>query len=161
MKCFLILLITTMIFASCGKELSLENAQPPEPVKETSRKYQLKAFYSDIPIDFIEHDEETRSETDLWTYVHVYLKDDINEFYTDSTLVQIYQNEIKMPGNSAAVLQEYYLIGTDSEGAYMKFLGPDYEPLLYRLQEINDEYFIIYVKWRNGSTVYSRFERIR
>lgn len=161
MKCFLILLITTMIFASCGKELSLENAQPPEPVKETSRKYQLKAFYSDIPIDFIEHDEEIRSETDLWTYVHVYLKDDINEFYTDSTLVQIYQNEIKMPGNSNAVLQEYYSIGTDSDGPYMKFLGPDYEPLLYRLQEMNDDYFIIYVRWNQGSTVYSRFERIR
>lgn len=164
MKCSLILLITTLFFAGCGKELSLENSKPADlvvSVEEISRKYQLKAFYSDIPIDFIENDEEIRSETDLWVYVKDYIKDDINEFYNDSTLVQIYQNDIKIPGNSAAVLQKYYFIGTDSDGWYMKFLSPEYETLRYRLQEINEDYFIIYLSWKHGSKIYSRFERLR
>jgi hypothetical protein len=134
---------------------------PEEPSKEISRKYQLRGFYSDIPIDFNEHDDTIKSETDLWSYVNDYIKDDVDELFTDSTLVRVYQNDIKMPGNDEPIFDKYYFIGNDAEGPYMKFLGPDYEQLKYRLQEINDDYFIIYLKWKHGSTVYSRFERIR
>jgi hypothetical protein len=159
MKYSLVLLTACLIFASCKKEFSLENYQPAQPVKEV-RNYQLRAFYSDIPIDFIEYDNEVRSETDLWVYVKDYLKDDINEFHMDSTLVLIHQNDVKIPGNDEAVLTKSYIIGNDSEGMYMQFLGPEYEPLRYRLLEMNENYFIVYVKWRQGSTVYSRFERV-
>ena len=69
-------------------------------------------------------------------------------------------NDLKMPGKDEATLDKYYLVGTDSEGQYMSFIGPDYEPLKYRLQVMTDDYFIIYVKWRHGATIYSRFERI-
>jgi hypothetical protein len=160
MKYSLMLIITTMMLSGCQKELSLENGTPAVPEKET-RKYQLRAFYSDKPIDFDESDNVVKSETDLWEYVNDYLKDDVDEFAMDSTEVLVYQNEKKIPGNDAPVLSKSYFIGTDAEGMYMKFLGPQYEPLRYRLQEMNDEYFIIYIKWRHGSTVFSRFERIR
>jgi hypothetical protein len=40
-------------------------------------------------------------------------------------------------------------------------MGPEYELLHYRLLEFNDDYFIIYLKWRHGSTIYSRFDRVR
>lgn len=160
MRYSLTLLAICVIFASCSKELSLENGKPTEPLKEISRKYQLRAFYSDIPIDFIENDDEIRSETDLWRYVNEYIKDDVNEFMNDTTEVLIYQNDIKIPGNDDPVLHKYYYIGTDSEGMYMKFLGPEYEQLRYRLLEMNDDYFIIYLKWKHGSTIYSRFERV-
>jgi hypothetical protein len=158
MKYSLLLLVAVVAFASCQKELSFENTSTP--TKEISRKYQLKDFYSDIPIDFIEYDDTVKSETGLWSYVNDYIKDDVNEFFTDSTLVRIFQNEIKMPGNDEAVLDKYYFIGTDEDGQYMKFLGPNYEALKYRLQVINEDYFIIYLSWKHGSTVYSRFERI-
>ncbi len=167
MKYSLILFIATTLFAGCSKELSLENGKPADPVgpvepaKEISRKYQLKAFYSDIPIDFVETDDVIKSETDLWSYVKEYIKDDINELFNDSTLLRIYQNEIKIPGNDAPVLEKYYRIGTDAEGKYMKYMGPEYELLHYRLLEFNDDYFIIYLKWRHGSTIYSRFDRVR
>jgi hypothetical protein len=159
-----------MFFAACKKELSLENAQnenpvppppppPPPPVKQT-HKYQLKAFYSDIPIDFDETDDIVKSETDLWAYVYDYVKDDVNEFTDDSKELLIYQGEIKYPGNDSTVLQRTYFIGNDEEGQYMRFLSPEYEALRYRLLEIDDEHFIIYLKWKHGSTVYSRFERV-
>ena len=160
MKYSLLLLVIVLAFAGCQKELSFEKV-PVEPTKETSRKYQLRDFYSDIPIDFIEYDDTVKSETELWSYVNDYIKDDIDEFFTDSTLVRVYQNEIKKPGNDEPVFDMYYSIGTDSEGQYMNFIGPNYEPLKYRLQVINEDYFIIYVKWSQGATVYSRFERIR
>ena len=60
MKYSLIVLLSLLIFASCEKELSLENGKPTDPVipeKEVSRKYQLKEFYSDTPIDFDETDD--------------------------------------------------------------------------------------------------------
>jgi hypothetical protein len=159
-----VIFIVSMIFGSCAKELSLENGKPAEPIlpeKEISRKYQLRAFYSDIPIDFVENDDEIKSETNLWPYVYDYIRDDINEFFNDSTLVLIHQNDIRIPGIDDNVLEKYYSIGTDSEGAYMKFLGPEYETLRYRLQEINEDYFIIFLKWKHGATIYSRFERVR
>jgi hypothetical protein len=162
MKYSLTLLIIVLAFTACQKELSFENTGTPvEPTKEISRKYQLKDFYSDIPVDFDEQDDTVKSETGLWAYVKEYIKDDIDEFFTDSTLVRVFQNDIKMPGNEEAVFDKFFLIGTDSEGQYMNFIGPDYEPLKYRLQVMTDDYFIIYVKWRHGATIYSRFERIR
>ena len=162
MKYSLTLLIILLAFTACQKELSFENTKPgPVDPKEISRKYQLRDFYSDIPIDFNEYDDVVKSETNLWSYVNEYIKDDIDEFFADSTLIRVYQNDIKMPGNDSATMDRYYFIGTDSEGQYMKFIGPEYEPLKYRLQEINEDYFIIYLKWKHGSTIYSRFERIR
>jgi hypothetical protein len=144
MKYSLFLLAFCCILASCQKELSLENpghpeplptdpTVPAEPVKET-RKYQLRAFYSDIPIDFIEGDDEIRSETDLWRYVKDYLTDDVYEFTVDSTEVMVHQHAKKIAGNNEASFSKTYYIGTDSEGSYMKFLGPEYEQLRYRLQ---------------------------
>lgn len=162
MKYSLLLAFLSLALASCQKELSFENGQPlPETPKEISRKYQLKDFYSDIPVDFDEQDDTVKSETELWSYVKDYIKDDIDEFFNDSTLVRVFQNDVRMPGNDAATMDKYYLVGTDSEGQYMSFIGPDYEPLKYRLQVMNEDYFIIYVKWRHGATIFSRFERIR
>src|SRR5436189_55792 len=118
MKYSLILLLTAMFFAGCGKELSLENGTPvsptvpvdEEPAKETSRKYHLTAFYADRPIDFVENDEEIRSESDLWSYVNEYIKDDVDEFVNDTSIVLIHQNDIKIPGNDDPVLQRSYFI---------------------------------------------------
>lgn len=166
MKYSLILLITSVLFASCQKELSMEGKEiiitptPGEPTKELPR-YQLRAFYSDIPIDFIESDDTVKSETDLWSYVNEYIKDDIDELNEDSGRVTVYQNEMKIPGNDDEVISRSYRIGVDIDGQYMQFLGPEYELLHYRLQEFTEDYFIIYLKWKHGSTIYSRFERVR
>ncbi|HUQ66717.1 MAG TPA: hypothetical protein VM101_11205 [Flavitalea sp.] len=163
MKYSLFLLFTMMLFAGCQKELSFEYDKQLDPglSKETSRSYRLSAFYSDIPIDFVENDDEIKSETDLWGYVKEYLKDDINEFFVDSTLVIVHQNVNKIEGNDEPLLRKDYRVGNDSNGRYMKFLGPEYEPLQYLLQEMNDDYFIVYLDWKHGSKIFSRFDRIR
>ena len=125
-----------------------------------SGNYQLKSFYSDIPIDYIETDTIVKHETDLWSYVSDYLKDDVNDFIENTTDVQIHQNAIKMEGMNDAILHMKYVIGKDDKGAYMKFLDNEYKPLKYRLSKIAKNYFIIYLPWKNGSTIYSRFERV-
>src|SRR5688572_11809148 len=125
MKYSLILLIVSLLMFGCKKELSVENQQPEKKL----RKFQLKSFYSDIPIDFIETDDEIKSETDLWAYVKDYLKDDVNIFGDNNTDVQIYQNDKKMPGLDDSILYRTYFIGTDADGKYMRFLGPDYTQL--------------------------------
>lgn len=173
MKYSLILLALTLFVASCQKEISLENAQPvtpeppvtppppPPPPVETSRKYRLTAFYSDIPIDFVETDDVVKSETNLWPYVYEHLKDDIEEFSLDSKELLVHQGDIKIPGNDSAVLQRTYFIGTDDKGTYMRYLGPEYQVLRYWLLEMTDDYLILYLDWKHNSKVYSRFDRVR
>ncbi|MEO8583903.1 MAG: hypothetical protein ABI415_08915 [Flavitalea sp.] len=177
---FLISALAILLLASCSKELSLEQQQPPEikpvdtlqiPVDTIpagpdtttyfiTGKYQLKNFYSDIPIDYIDNDSVVKHETELWGYVSEYLKDDVNDFIENTTSVEIHQNAIKMEGMNDAVLHMKYVIGKDDKGAYFKFLDNEYKPLKYRLSVIGKNYFIIYLPWKNGSTIYSRFERV-
>jgi hypothetical protein len=157
MKYSVVLILILLFLSGCEKELSLENGKLPK----TFRKYQLKAFYSDVPIDFLEYDDEVRYETDLWAYVNDYIKDDINVFTDSSTALAVYQNEIKMPGLDDPIIYTTYFIGKDNEGPYMRYLTNEYKPLRYRLIEINEDYFILGLKWRQGAMLFSRFERVR
>lgn len=169
-----LILLAIVLITSCEKELSLEGYQPPPVVippviiseedqfRELidSQKFQLRGFYSDVPVDYIENDSLVKEETDLWKYVSHYLKDDINTFYTSGNVVTIEQNAQKMPGLSDPILNRNYLIGTDADGVYMRFLDYQYNPLEYRLHKMTDEYFILSIKWRQGATLFSRFEKL-
>jgi hypothetical protein len=159
------------LFASCKKELSLEQARPPAikptPTQEeqfkklaTSAPFQLRGCYSDRPVDYVDNDGQDREETDLWPYVSPYLKDDINRFFSDNTNVTIEQKELKIPGNNNPVIEREYQIGTDSLGVYMNFLDNEYKPLQYRLHELGDTYFVLAAPWKNGVTLFSRFELV-
>ena len=115
MKYSLLLLFVAVVFTACQKELSFENGlNSVEPSKEISRKYQLRDFYSDIPVDFNEQDDTVKSETALWSYVKDYIKDDVDEFFNDSTLVRVFQNDIKMPGRQSTQLQQRVVIKSTS-----------------------------------------------
>jgi hypothetical protein len=143
MKYVLFVFIALVLFASCSKELSQEGPIPvipvvppdttvtppdtpvtPPPVKP-QLKFQLKAFYSDVPIDFDDKDGSSEKETDLWAYVQDYIKDDIDVFLEDGT-VEVHQNQKKMPGMPDEVLIRTYSYGTDDGGEYMKFLSSTY-----------------------------------
>lgn len=122
-------------------------------------KFQLKAFYSDVPIDFDDTDGSPEKETDLWSYVQDYIKDDIYVLLEDGT-VEVHQNQKKMPGTSDDVLFRKYSYGSDDGGNFMKFLSSTYEEVKYRLYEKADDHFIISLKWKGGAHVYSKFERV-
>ena len=167
MKCILYLLASVLILSSCKKELSLEGAIPQQPLPEpkpepedTLPRYKLTAFYSDIPIDFDETDSVTKYETNLWSYVLEYIKDDYHILREDGTL-EIIQNENKMPGLEDPVLYRTYSTGTDDSGEFIYYLTSEYEPAKYRLYEMNEDYYIIYLKWKDGAHVFSRFDRIK
>jgi hypothetical protein len=169
MKYFLLLVVAAIYLSSCTKELSLEGQVPEFPTKPDTvpvndpfahgKKYQLKAFYSDIPIDFDETDNEVKHETDLWPYVQEYIKDDYNILLGNDSLV-VFQNDIKMPGLSDEILYRNYSFSNSNNIQYMNFLTPAYGAAKYRLYEMNDDYFIIGLKWKDGARVFSRFERV-
>ena len=163
MKRFIFLLIAASSLLSCQKELSFENPVPPpiieKPADSNPPKFQLKAFYSDIPIDFNETDDEVVLETDLWNYVKAYVKDDHHIFLDDST-IEVTQNEIKMPGLTDEVFLRPYSVGQDDLGEYMIYLTADYGSVKYRLHERTEYYFVVSLKWKDGARVFSRFERI-
>jgi hypothetical protein len=161
-----VILLYLFLFTACEKELSLELHQSDVKKAEefqkivSDKKFQIKAYYSDIPVDYIETDDVVLQETELWGYVSEYLKDDINTFVSNNTDVTIEQNDVKMPGLDDAVLNRKYFIGVDEKGVYMKFLDYQYNPLTYRVYEMTDTYFILAIKWKQGATLYSRFDFI-
>lgn len=169
MKYSLTLVIAALIIFStgCKKELSLEGQElkpelpeePVEPPVKTFPKFQLKAFYSDIPIDFDETDGVVKLETDLWEYVQDYIKDDVIVFLENDSL-EIHQNEKKLPGLEDAVLYRSFSIFMESSKEFMNYLTPAYAPLKYRLYEMTEDHFIIGLKWKDGAYVFSRFAKV-
>jgi hypothetical protein len=161
----LALLSVSLFLTSCKKmqENSLESPQRAAEFKSfiQNNRFQVKAFYADQPIDYIDDDAEVRSETDLFRYASPWIKDDYNVFDESTQQVTITQNEVKIPEIPEDVFTRTYTIGYDNNGVYFDFLNYEYEPLRYRLLEFNDNYFVVYVNWKNGVRLYTRFEVVR
>lgn len=155
-----------LAFSSCGKELSLElgdvNAVKEKQFRDiiVMKKFQLKAFYSDMPIDYDEKDDTVKQETNLWPYVSNYLKDDYNYFQVNGSDVTIIQNALKMPGLTDSILSKKYFVTKDDNGVHIDFLDYQYHPLKYDISKVGTDYFILSIKWKQGSTLFSRFEII-
>ncbi len=176
----LFLPLALFLLISCEKELSYEGGavSPPPPVvppvvppveltEEEKFKqvlfdgeFQLRDFYSEVPIDYNERDGQVILETDLWHYVIGYLKDDANTFSASSENVVIAQNQEKKSGLPDETITRNYAVGTDDNGLYLTFLDYKYEPLPYRVHEFGDDYFILSVEWKDGIKLFSRFERV-
>lgn len=154
-------LLCLAILSSCKKE---DGASPEDIAKANqfksfvvSKQFQISEYYSNIPIDYEEDDEEVKSETDLWPYVSLWIKDDLNVFDVSTGKVTVTQGEDKIAGNDAETIVKDFSIGADKDGVYFNFLSHEYNPLKYRLVEFTSEYFIIYLDWHSGSKVHTKF----
>jgi len=156
--------IMLCLLASCSKELSLElgdvDAAKTKAFHDlvATKKFQLKGFYSDVLVDYIENDDTVKQETNLWPYVSNYLKDDYNIFLPNGTDVTVMQNQIKMPGINEEVLHKKYHVSKDKYGVHIDFLDYKYSQLKYDLYKTGTGYFILSIKWKQGAILYSRFE---
>lgn len=157
-------LLATGILSSCkkGDDVSAEDKKKAEDFKAfvVEKKFQVKEYYSDKPIDYVEDDTEVKSETDLFAYVSPWIKDDWNVFDVNTNKVSVTQNERKIEGNSEAVIVKDFSIGADADGAYFNFLNYQYNPLKYRLVEFTADYFIVYADWHSGAKVFTKFQVI-
>jgi hypothetical protein len=157
-------LLATGVLSSCkkGDEASPEDKQKAEEFKAfiVSKKFQVKEYYSDKPIDYVEDDTEIKSETDLWNYVSAWIKDDWNVFDIAAGKVTITQNAKKIEGNSSETIVKDISVGADKNGPYFNFLNYQYNPLRYRIVEFTGDHFLVYVDWHSGAKVYSKFQVI-
>lgn len=157
-------LLASGIFSSCkkGDDVSAEDKKKAEDFKAfvVEKKFQVKEYYSDKPIDYVEDDTEVKSETDLFAYVSPWIKDDWNVFDVNTNKVSVTQNDRKIEGNTEAVIVRDFLIGADADGAYFNFLNYQYNPLKYRLVEFTADYFIVYADWHSGAKVFTKFQVI-
>jgi len=157
-------LLSVGIFSSCKKEkddgIPEENKQKAEQFKAFvgEKKFQVKEYYSDKAIDYVEDDTEIKEETELFKYVSPWIKDDYNVFDVSANTVTITQNAVKMEGLPDEVFTRNFDIGADKDGAYFNFLNYQYNPLKYRLVEFADNYFLVYADWHSGAKVFTRFE---
>lgn len=153
-----------LVLGACKKE----NGPSPEELARAeefksvlaTKVFQIKDYYSDKPIDYVEDDDEIRAETNLWGYVSPWLKDDYNAFNFSTGKVAITQNAVKFPNDNSEVLIRNFSVGADADGAYFMFLTHEYEPLKYRIIEFSEDHFVIYVDWHSGARVITRFEAI-
>lgn len=158
----IVALLATGILSSCKKEDGASSAdkQKAEEFKSSvvSKKFQVKQYYSDKPIDYVEDDAEVKSETELFNYVSAWIKDDWNVFDPSAGKVTITQNANKIEGNASEVFTKDFSIGADKKGVYFNFLNYQYNPLKYRLVEFTGDYFLVYVDWHSGAKVFTKFQ---
>lgn len=154
-------LIATSVLSSCKKEddASPEDKQKAENFKAyvAAKQFTLVDYWSDIPIDYVEDDAEVKQETDLWPYVSLWIKDDVNVFDLGTGKVTINQNTNKLSTISEDVFTRDFSIGADKNGPYFNFLNYQYNPLKYHIVDFNAEGFTVYVDWKAGAKVYSEF----
>lgn len=156
-------LFMVSLLSSCKKdETSAEDIAKANEFKASllGKRYQVKEYYSDKPIDYITDDEEVKQETNLWEYVSLWIRDDYNMFDFTTNQVTVSQNEIKIDGNTNAEILKPVAIGADKDGVYFDFLNYQYNPLRYRLVEFTSQYFVVYTGWTGGSSVFTKFEVI-
>jgi len=164
-KLYLMLIAAVGVLSSCTKSVS--NGDNKETQKRAddfsasikAHKFKPVSFYSDKPIDYITNDTEVRAETDLWIYVKDYIKDDINLFNADGTVI-IYQNASKFPGNEAATINTSYAITAEGNDVMLKFVDYNYVVTKYKLEQFDNAYFTIYVDGPAGAKLFSKFARV-
>lgn len=159
--------LSLAILTSCEKEEGVEN--PIKVNEKIAVEFQEKVikkgfvvteFYADKPIDYVTTDNEIILETDLNKYIFPHLKDDLNVLKTDGTL-EIHQNELLKPRNDSAILYRTWAITSNKNGVFMNFVNEYYNPLKYKLEEFNEDYFILSVGWpTDGARLISRFDFI-
>ncbi|MBO9573517.1 MAG: hypothetical protein J7497_15115 [Chitinophagaceae bacterium] len=164
-------LVTASALISCSKDDKEQSNQvDPAYVQKAeefktfiaTKNFQIKKYYSNEPIDYIEDDDVVKSETDLDKYISPWLKDDYNVIDLSNNTVTVTQNAIKIDTvpDMGDTFTKSISIGADQSGPYFNFLNYKYEPLKYHIQEIGADYFVIYADWHSGEKVYTRFEVI-
>ncbi|HUR11912.1 MAG TPA: hypothetical protein VM012_11110 [Flavitalea sp.] len=160
LRTFLVSLLAGFILVSCNKP-SKEDEKKANEFKAftAAKKFKIVSFYADKPVDYDESDNVVKAETDLWAYVKEYIRDDINRV-SDNGVVNIDQMTIKYPGNDEVTLIRPFQVGSDRDGAFLKFVDYFYEPLRYKLLDYKDNYFTIYIDYKNGAKLFSKYELV-
>ena len=158
----LLMLAFTSVFVltACDKK-GKENEKKANEFKAftSAKKFKIVSFYADKPVDYEDNDTEVKAETDLWLYVKEYIRDDINRV-VDNGQVHIDQMAIKYSGHDEATIIRPFSVGSDRTGAYLEFVDYFYDPLRYKLLEFKDNYFIIYIDFRGGAKLFSKYELV-
>ena len=158
-------LLAIGVFSSCkkGDDVSAEDKQQAEAFKAyvSAKQFRLTNYWSDKAIDYVEDDTEVKSETDLWPYVSLWIKDDLNVFDINTNKVTITQNANKIEGIADESFTRDFSIGADKDGPYFNFVNYQYNPLKYRLVEFGGDSFTVYVDWHSGAKVFSKFTLVQ
>ena len=160
LRLLMLAFVSAFVFTSCDKK-GKENEKRANEFKAftSAKKFKIVSFYADKPIDYEDNDTEVKSETELWPYVKEYIRDDINRV-ADNGQVHIDQMAIKYAGHDEATLTRPFNVLSDRTGAYLEFVDYFYEPLRYKLLEFKEDYFIIYIDFRDGARIFSKYQLV-
>jgi hypothetical protein len=123
-----------------------------------SNDFQLARYYSETPIDYIDTDQVVMHETQLWSYVSIWLKDDDYRFDANGN-VSVEQNVNRIESDSSPVLTRHYQVVADPQGVAFNFIGHEYQDLAYRLISFTDSNLTVSATW-NGKKVISEYKTV-
>jgi hypothetical protein len=157
LRILMLAFVAAFLFTSCNKK-GKENEKRANEFKSftTAKKFKIVSFYADKPVDYEDDDMEVKQETELWPYVKEYIRDDENRV-TDNGEVHIDQMAIKYAGHDESTLIRPFKVLSDRTGTYLEFVDYFYQPLRYKLLEFKENYFIIYIDFRGGAKIYSKY----
>lgn len=160
-------MLSGLALSSCHKSLSDEGNIEANKTRAAqfqatlaNQNFKLTAFYSDKPIDYVTTDAIVKAETDLWGYVRLHLKDDVNNFGGDASVI-INQNANKIPGNDAPQITRSYSTEYDKSFVYFNFIDDAYKPQQYKLSEFDANKFVVYIDFPGGAKLFSKFEKLQ
>ncbi|HYF33608.1 MAG TPA: hypothetical protein VD993_20930 [Chitinophagaceae bacterium] len=150
---------------ACNKSVSEEDSAAKQRATDfqtviQANKYMLVSFYADKPIDYITNDADVKSETDLWPYVKVHVKDD-EYFFGANGALSISQKTDRISGNDAATINGSYSVAAKGQDVSVTFVDYMYAPLEYKLHEFDNGFFTVYVDGPSGSKLYSKYARVQ
>lgn len=139
--------VSLLFLFSCEKkiEISQEIINKAEAFTKFVKtgKFQLVAFYSDLPIDYDPNDAYTIKETDHWKYVQNHVKDDHLSF--KESQVEITQNTNKINTIADEVIVRPFSIKPIKNGVSFTFVDYRYNSLQYYLHEMTNDSYTVYV----------------
>lgn len=160
----LAVIVLICIAFSCKKSKS-DGIDPADKEKAAqlrifleSKSFQLKKYYSETPIDYVDTDQVVKAETDLWPYVSEWLHDDEYIFNTNGT-VTIRQNAKKIDYSNSETITKNFSVEADQNGVGIDFIGHEYHYLAYRLLSFNDTVVKVSATW-HGKEVISEYQLI-
>jgi hypothetical protein len=159
-------LITIVFIAFSCKKSESDEIDPQDKERAAALQvylegngFQLKKYYSEEPIDYIDTDQVVKAETELWPYVSAWLHDDEYVFNADGS-VTVKQNAEKITFSNSETITKSYKVEADKDGVGLAFIGHEYQALNYRLITFNDTVVKVSASW-NGKTVISEYNLIQ
>lgn len=172
---FSALTVLLMVSVSCNKDNSTTGGGGVSEIEQkanafktylTGKSFIPVDFYSNIPIDYDETDNNTATTTDLKPYILPYLSDDVIVLNSGGTITLNQGSKLIPPPNVAPSNPVWGVEFSKAKNeVYLNYLDYYYVATKYVLDDYNDSVMVAHVIWKNNAqtvtaNLYTKFRKL-